>query len=151
MCTSGEDAPPVWLPTISTGPSPGMLLSPRMSGRNHAVTNSQVAGKTSRMKSGSRLSRSPARKRGVAALTRLRAVRCIDSRTTPASSRRSGGRARRLQRLFEPVVCVGVVVVPLDRGVPGAPVHRYRIGEHTVGVEPDDRVAAIDGPLLERP
>ena len=50
--------PPEWFPTISTGPESGMLPSPRTSPRYQRLAASHISGSRSRMKSGSRSSRS---------------------------------------------------------------------------------------------
>ena len=61
------------------------------------------------------------------------------------------GPAGARELLLEPGLRVRVVVVALDPAVPGALVHRDRLGEHAVRVEPDDVVAALAGEVLEVP
>ena len=53
------------------------------------------------------------------------------------------------QALLEPRLRVGVVVVALDVAVARALVHRDRLGEGAVGVQPDRVVAEVGGDLLE--
>jgi hypothetical protein len=55
---SGVMVPPEWFPTSSTGPSSGIFSIPRTSPRNQMLAISQDSERFSRMKSGSRSSRS---------------------------------------------------------------------------------------------
>ncbi len=72
---SGVMLPPEWLPTISTAPSSGMLPSPRTSPRYHRLAASHMSGSRSRMKSGSRSSKS------------ARGIRLCTWRATPRIAR----------------------------------------------------------------